>query len=341
LDAQDEAERAVARGLAREGGKLRASEAALVAMTPDGAVRALVGGASYEASPFNRATDAVRQPGSAFKPFVYLTAFENGHTPDDVMNDSPIDIHGWRPADYEGKFEGPITLMQAFAKSSNAIAAQLANEVGPKAIARTARRLGISSPLEAVDSLALGTSGVTPLELTASYVPFANGGEGVLPFAIRRVRDKSGRVLYAHKASDEGAVISPLNEGRMTELMVTTLTAGTGRAARLSDRPSAGKTGTTQDYRDAWFVGFSADLICGVWIGNDDNRPMNRAVGGGLPAHIFRDFMEHAESGLPSKPLPGAAMAPTTEAPPTPSATANADKRDDLTRLIESLFGGT
>jgi len=212
LDAQDEAERAVARGLAREGGKLRASEAALVAMTPDGAVRAMVGGASYEASPFNRATDAVRQPGSAFKPFVYLTAFENGHAPDDVMNDSPIDIHGWRPADYEGKFEGPITLEQAFAKSSNVIAAQLANEVGPKAIARTARRLGISSPLEAVDSLALGTSGVTPLELTASYVPFANGGEGVLPFAIRRVRDKSGRVLYAHKASDEGAVISPLNE---------------------------------------------------------------------------------------------------------------------------------
>ena len=162
-------------------------------MTPDGAVRAMVGGASYEASPFNRATDAVRQPGSAFKPFVYLTAFENGHTPDDVMNDSPIDIHGWRPADYEGKFEGPITLTQAFAKSSNVIAAQLANEVGPKAIAQTARRLGISSPLEAVDSLALGTSGVTPLELTASYVPFANGGEGVLPFAIRRVRDKSGR----------------------------------------------------------------------------------------------------------------------------------------------------
>jgi penicillin-binding protein 1A len=341
LDAQTKAEHAVARGLAREGGRLRASEAALVAMTPDGAVRAMVGGASYEASPFNRATDAVRQPGSAFKPFVYLTAFENGHTPYDVMNDSPVDIHGWRPTDYEGKFEGPITLTQAFAKSSNVIAAQLANEVGPKAIAQTARRLGISSPLEAVDSLALGTSGVTPLELTASYVPFANGGEGVLPFAIRRVRDKWGRVLYVHKASGEGTIISPANEGRMTELMVATLTTGTGRAARLSDRPSAGKTGTTQDYRDAWFVGFSADLVCGVWIGNDDNRPMNHAVGGGMPAHIFRDFMEDAEAGLPSKPLPGAAMAPTTEAPQTPIPTANADKRDDLTRLIESLFGGT
>ena len=348
LDAQVKAERAVTRGLGLEGRKLRASEAALVALTPDGAIRAMVGGASYEDSPFNRATDAVRQPGSAFKPFVYLTAFEHDRTPDDVMNDTPVDIHGWRPDDYEGKYEGPVTLVQAFAKSSNAVAAQLANEVGPRAVAKTARRLGISSPLEAVDSLALGTSGVTPLELTASYVPFANGGEGVTPFAIRRIRDRAGHVLFSHKTDGEGAVISSENEGRMTRLMVEVVTAGTGRAAHLADRPSAGKTGTTQDYRDAWFVGFSADLVCGVWIGNDDNRPMNRAVGGGLPAQIFRSFMEDAESGLPAKPLPGTELAPITETqavapapPPTaPNTTAKTDQRDDLTRLIARIFGG-
>jgi penicillin-binding protein 1A len=343
LEAQAQAERAVAAGLNRDGEKLRARQGVLVAMTPDGAIRAMVGGRSYQQSPFNRATDAIRQPGSAFKPFVYLAAFESGHTPDDVMNDGPVDIHGWKPDDYEGKYEGQMTLVRAFAKSSNAIAAQLADEVGPRAVVRTARRLGINSPIEAVASVALGTSGVTPLELTAAYVPFANGGSGIRPFGIVRIRDRSGKLLFAHKSAGGGAVMSPENDARMTRVMVEAVTSGTGRAAGLSDRPSAGKTGTTQDFHDAWFVGFSADLICGVWVGNDDNSPMAHAVGGGLPARIFKHFMEEAEARLPSKPLPGSLVAPS--AAPAQATNTNtpaaANKQDELTHLIDRIFGGT
>jgi penicillin-binding protein 1A len=341
IDSQQEAERAVAAGLAKEGDKLNASQAVLVAMTPDGAVRAMVGGRSYGQSPFNRATDAIRQPGSAFKPFVYLTAFEHGHTPEDTMNDGPVDIHGWRPDDYEGKFEGQMTLTNAFAKSSNVIAAQLVEEVGPRSVVRTARRLGIASPLEAVASLALGTSGVTPLELTAAYASFANGGDSVIPFGIVRIRDKSGKTLYEHASSGTGAVMSPENNASMTKLMVATVTSGTGKAARLFDRPSAGKTGTTQDFHDAWFVGFTAELVCGVWIGNDDNSRMVHAVGGGLPARIFKQFMETAEAGLPSKPLPGAAMQSPAEPTVAQSNVPQQKQPDDIGHLIDRIFGGT
>jgi penicillin-binding protein 1A len=336
LDAQEEAERAVSSGLARDGEKLHAKQAVLVAMTPDGAVRAMVGGRSYEQSPFNRATDAVRQPGSAFKPFVYLAAFEHGHTPDDVMNDGPVDIHGWQPDDYEGKFEGQISLTRAFAKSSNSVAAQLTAEVGAKAVARTAKRLGITTPLEAVASLALGTSGVTPLDLTAAYAPFANGGHKMEPFGVVRIRTRSGRVLYQHASPDDEAVMTPENDAAMTKLMTEVVTSGTGRAARLDERPSAGKTGTTQDFHDAWFVGFSADLVCGVWIGNDDNSAMAHATGGTLPASIFKSFMEEAENGLPSKPLPG--MESVTETPVAQDTTQPKDD-NDLDKLIKSLFG--
>jgi penicillin-binding protein 1A len=334
LDAQAQAERAVAAGLAEQGEKLNASQAVLVAMTPDGAVRAMVGGRSYRESPFNRATDALRQPGSAFKPFVYLTAFERGHKPDDVMNDAPVNIHGWKPEDYEGKYEGEMTLTHAFAKSSNSIAAQLTYEAGPRTVARTARRLGITSPLDINASLALGTSVVTPLELTAAYVPFANGGEGVVPFGIQRIRTRSGKVLWQRKGSALGSVMSPANAAAITSLMVETVTTGTGKAARLDDRPSAGKTGTTQDFHDAWFVGFSADLVCGVWIGNDNNAPMKHATGGGLPARIFKNFMEMAEAGLPAKPLAG-----STRFAPADSAPAESGEPSDFSKFLDSLFG--
>jgi penicillin-binding protein 1A len=348
LDAQAQAERAVATGLAEQGEALHAGEAALVAMTPDGAVRAMVGGRSYEQSTYNRATDAMRQPGSAFKPFVYLAAFEHGHAPDDVMNDGPIDIHGWKPSDYEGHFEGNISLTRAFAKSSNVIAAQLTNEVGAAVVAKTAHRLGVASPLEAVSSLALGTSTVTPLELTAAYVPFANGGASAPPYGIIRIRTRSGKVLFTHRADDPESVVAPINLGQMTQLMVETVTTGTGKAARLEERPTAGKTGTTQDYHDAWFVGFTSDLICGVWIGNDDNSPMIKATGGGLPARIFHNFMETAEAGLPVKPLAGSAdvvvAAPSTDTAAAPSAVKPDQKPDekpsDIGSLINKLLGG-
>ena len=348
LDAQAQAERAVATGLAAQGEALHAGEAALVAMTPDGAVRAMVGGRSYEQSTYNRATDAMRQPGSAFKPFVYLAAFEHGHTPDDVMNDGPIDIHGWKPSDYEGHFEGEISLTRAFAKSSNVIAAQLTNEVGAAVVAKTAHRLGIASPLEAVSSLALGTSTVTPLELTAAYVPFANGGANTPPYGIIRIRTRNGKVLFTHRVDDPETVIAPLNLREMTQLMVETVSTGTGKAARLEERPTAGKTGTTQDYHDAWFVGFTSDLICGVWIGNDDNSPMAKATGGGLPARIFHNFMETAEAGLPVKPLAGSAdvvaTTPSTDTATNPSTVRPVERPDekpnDIGSLINKLFGG-
>jgi len=333
LDAQSQAERAVEAGLAAQGEKLNAGQAVLVAMTPDGAVRAMVGGRSYQQSPYNRATEAMRQPGSAFKPFVYLTAFEHGHAPGDVMNDGPVNIHGWKPEDYEGKYEGEMSLTRAFAKSSNSIAAQLTAEVGPRAVARTAHRLGISANLDINASLALGTSVVTPLELTGAYVPFANGGQGIVPFGIQRIRTRTGKVLWTRSGSALGAVISPANAAAMTGLMVETMTTGTGKAARLDDRPSAGKTGTTQDFHDAWFVGFSADLVCGVWIGNDDNTPMKHATGGGLPAHIFKSFMESAEAGLPAKPLPGAHAVVSTD------AAAPGGQTDSFTEFLDSLLG--
>lgn len=343
LETQTLAERAVTRGLATDGEALKAGQAALVAMTPDGAVRAMVGGRSYGASTFNRATDAVRQPGSAFKPFVYLAALEHGHTPDEIVNDAPIDINGWKPQNYEGRLHGEMPLIRAFAQSSNSVAAQLTAEVGPKVVARTARRLGIASPLMEVSSLALGTSGVTVLELTGAYAPFANGGIGVEPFGILRIRTKAGKILYQRQAPGHDAVMSAHDNIQMTRLMMETLATGTGKAGRLADRDSAGKTGTTQDFRDAWFVGYSADLVTGVWIGNDNNAPMVKATGGGLPARIFKSFMENAGQNLTPRPL-GTTLVASVEqiAPPDAPEPQEDDKQrpDAFQRILSGLFGG-
>jgi penicillin-binding protein 1A len=333
IDAQKQAEQALDAGLTQEGGALHAGQGALVAMTPMGAIRAMAGGRSYSQSPFNRVTDAVRQPGSAFKPFVYLTAFEHGHSPDEMANDGPIDIRGWQPSDYEGRFEGRISLTRAFAKSSNSVAAQLTQQVGPRRVAATAHRLGITSPLAAVPAIALGTSGVTPLELTGAYASFANGGASAPPFGILRIRTQSGDVLYEKKGLAAGDVMSRQNAAEVTGLMVATVTSGTGKAAKLDGRPSAGKTGTTQDFHDAWFVGFTADLVCGVWIGNDDGSPMIHAVGGGLPAHIFKSFMQEAEQGLPPRPLVALAHV-NSEGGPAKAPSA-------IDRLFSSLLSGT
>jgi penicillin-binding protein 1A len=338
LDAQTMAERAVAQGLTDEGQKFKASQAALVAMTPDGAVRAMVGGRDYGGSGFNRATDAVRQPGSAFKPFVYLTALEHGHNIDEMVNDGPVDIHGWKPTDFEGHFKGRIPLIEGFAESSNSVSAQLTNELGPREVVLTARRLGIVSPLSAVASLALGTSGVTPLELTGAYASFANGGYGVQPFGVVRIRTRSGHVLFAHRAPSTGEVMSANDDTEMTRLMTEVTATGTGKAARLEDRPTAGKTGTTQDFHDAWFVGFTGDLVCGVWIGNDNNAPMVKATGGTLPAHIFHAFMTDAEQGLPVRPLAGAAVMAQADQPSPPEPES---KPDTFQKLLNGLFGGT
>ncbi|HKD47468.1 MAG TPA: PBP1A family penicillin-binding protein [Rhizomicrobium sp.] len=348
LATQTVAERAVEQGLDGQGEKIHASQAALVAMSPDGAIRAMVGGRSYAQSSFNRAADAVRQPGSAFKPFVYLTAFEHGRSPDDIMHDGPVDIHGWKPSDFEGEYQGEITLTNAFAESSNSVAAQLTDEVGAKEVVSTARRLGIDTPLEAVASLALGTSGVTPLQLTGAYASFANGGDKVKPYAITRIRTGSGKLLYRREPEGSTPVMSPANDSAMTEMMVQVVLTGTGKAARLAERPTAGKTGTTQDFHDAWFVGFTSDLVTGVWVGNDNSSPMKKATGGGLPAHIFHAFMEDAEHGLPVRPLAGSQLLaaaepepePMAEAPPT-STPAPQPAKDPFQQILDGLFGGS
>src|SRR6185503_11542935 len=318
LDLQKEAERALDAGLAKDGKALAASQGALVSMTLDGAVRALVGGKNYDESQFNRAIDAKRQPGSAFKPFVYLAALEYGHRPSDEVFDGPVTIGNWQPENYEGSYEGAITLAHALARSSNSASVQLTNEVGAAQVARIAHRLGIAGELQAVPSLALGTSEVTPLDLTTGYAAFANGGEGVIPHFIVRIRTESGKVLYERKGSGLGRVIEPRHEADMVAMMTGTVTEGTGRAASLGARPVAGKTGTSQDYRDAWFVGFTSDLITGVWIGNDSGAPMKRATGGGLPARIFKAYMLKAEQGQPVAPLIGAGMAPPPAEPTQP-----------------------
>jgi penicillin-binding protein 1A len=305
LDLEHAAERALDDGLSKTGVKLAASQGALVAMAPDGAVRALVGGQSYDDSPFDRATEARRQPGSAFKPFVYLAALEHGHLPSDTVFDGPVAIGKWHPDNYEGEYEGRITLAHALAHSSNSAAVQLTNEVGPDTVVSVAHRLGIAAPLHAVPSIALGTSEVSPLDLVGGYAAFANGGDGVIPYVIVRIRTASGRVLYQRKGAGLGRVIDEENEGEMTQMMMGTVTEGTGKAAALDNREVAGKTGTSQDYRDAWFIGFTAEYVCGVWIGNDDGKPMKRAVGGGLPAAIFKTFMTRAEDGIEPQPLPG------------------------------------
>jgi len=342
LSLQTEAERSVAFALAQEGRAHRASESALVTLSPDGAVRAMVGGAAKGA--FNRAVDAHRQPGSAFKPFVYLAAFEHGHKPDDIMNDEPIAIGKWKPEDYDRDYEGPITLTRAFAKSSNVVAALLAQDVGPGTVVKTAYRLGIASPLDAVPSIALGACGVTPLELTSAYATFADGGNAVMPYAIVSIQTATGKVLYTRQGSGLGRVMSPDDAAEVTGLMSEVVKTGTGRAAALADRPTAGKTGTTQDFRDAWFVGFTADYVTGVWVGNDNSTPMKRVTGGTIPAHIFHDFMTQAETGLPPAPLPALAnVAPVATAlPAAPNAAApQAEQPGAFERVLNSIFGGT
>ncbi len=358
LDLQTDAERAVRASLAQGGAAANAGEAALVAMTPTGEIRAMVGGRSYSETPFNRVTDALRQPGSSFKPFLYLTAFEHGHTPDELMRDGPVTIgKKWHPANYEGHYEGMISLTRAFAKSSNVVAAQLAQAVGAKAVVETAHRLGITSKLEAMPSIALGTSVVTPLEMTQAYAAFTNGGERVSAFGVTSIRTRAGKVLYARRGSGLGRVMSPENAASVTRLMMEVVSTGTGKGAKLDGRDSAGKTGTTQDFHDAWFIGFSADYVCGVWFGNDDSSPMKHVTGGSLPAHLFKTFMDDAEQGLPQRPLAGLTLVAAADAPPQPAplaevapgavaatpppATAKDDKPETFEGILDKLFGGT
>ena len=304
LDLQSVAEKAIHQLILNDGKKLHVSQGALVSIDNTGAVRAMVGGYDYANSQFDRASEARRQPGSAFKPFVYLAAMEDGRTPDSVRNDAPVKIGKWTPENYGGKYYGRVTLTEALARSLNSVAAQLAMEVGPKAVVEVAHRLGIQSDLVANASIALGTSEVTPLELTAAYVPFANGGYKPTVHFIRRILSASGKVLYAFPQKAEPRVIRPEIVGMMNSMMRQTILTGTARRAAFG-WPAAGKTGTSQSSRDAWFVGYTSNLTTGVWFGNDDNSPTKGITGGSLPATAWKEFMTAAHEGVPVRDLPG------------------------------------
>ncbi|WP_404978954.1 transglycosylase domain-containing protein [Bosea sp. BE125] len=354
---QASAETTLVEALAAQGGKLNVSQGAVVSMAPDGALRALIGGRDYTKSQFNRATAAKRQPGSSFKPFVYLTALEQGLTPDTIRDDSPVSIKGWEPENYSRSYRGPVTLQTAFAHSLNTIAARLIQEVTPKEVVRTAQRLGISSSLQANFSLALGTSEVTPVELTTAYATFANGGQSVLPYVIREVKSASGKVIYARKGSGFGAVVQPQTLSMMNTMFHEVMISGSGTKANIPGWEVGGKSGTTQDFRDAWFVGFTARLVTAVWLGNDDNSQMKRVAGGGLPAEIWGKYMKTAHTGMQPAPLPGGLWrsgpksifdngAPVAAArPPANTQTADSERSwvpppQQEKNLLQKLFGG-
>jgi penicillin-binding protein 1A len=303
---QSVAEAAIIDELAAKSVKFNVTQGALVAMTPDGAVRAMVGGRNYAESQYNRAVTAKRQPGSAFKPFVYLTAIEGGLTPETIRQDAPIDVKGWKPENYSHEYFGSVTLTQALAMSLNTVAIRLGLEVGPKNVVRTAHRLGISSKLDANASIALGTSEVSVIELVGAYAPFANGGLGVSPHVVNKIRTNEGKVLYARPEDALGQVIDPRSVAMMNTMMQETLISGTARKAEIPGWTAAGKTGTSQDYRDAWFIGYTANLVTGVWLGNDDNSPTKKATGGGLPVEVWSRFMRAAHQGVPVASLPKA-----------------------------------
>ena len=280
-------QRAAERAVKRAG--LRQAQVALVAMKPDGEVLAMVGGKSYAGSPFNRATQARRQPGSAFKLFVYLAALRSGLTPDSPIEDEPVDIAGWKPKNSDGRYLGRITLRQAFARSSNVAAARLTQQVGVRAVIKAARDLGISTPLPNEATIALGTSSVSLLELTAAYAAVADGRYPVQPRGLADVRDKP---WYQGLTGGTSAMPERIREG-MLDLLSSSVRAGTGRGANLSVA-TFGKTGTTQDNRDALFMGFAGGVVTGVWVGNDDNTPNPGLSGGGIPARVWRGFMTDA-----------------------------------------------
>ncbi len=286
------AEKVVAEALKQEGAAAGASQAALIAMTPEGAVVAMVGGSDYAKSPFNRATTAMRQPGSAFKLFVYYAALKAGLTPGDWIEDAPIELNGWSPENYGGGYRGRVTIAEAFARSLNAATVALAMEIGIDQVIAAARELGIDAKLAQTPSLALGSSEVNLLDLTSAYASIRAGIAPVEPWGVVSFHADGQRAFRVGPPKQPTADIRQYQPD-MVALLRLVVERGTGREADLGAL-SAGKTGTSQNHRDAWFVGFTEPLIVGVWVGNDDEAPMNEVTGGRLPARIWRNFMRAA-----------------------------------------------
>jgi penicillin-binding protein 1A len=295
LAMQGDAERAIEARLKAEGPKMGVAQGAFVAMSPDGAVQAMVGGRSYADSVFNRATVARRQPGSVFKTIVYAAAFENGLSPDDIFNDGPVNIDGWQPENYTRLYNGNMSLREAYARSINTVAVRVTERVGRDKVASMAKNLGLTGNFPLHPSISLGTNEVSLLEMTAANAVIANGGHAVLPYGVLEIREKDGPVLYSRQTSGQGRIISASTINKMQDVMTATIKWGTGKAANPGFA-AAGKTGTTQDYRDAWFIGFTPDLVAGVWFGNDDGSATKRVNGSNLPAVTWKDFITHSET---------------------------------------------
>ncbi len=324
------AERAVAEALVPYPG----IEAAVVLLDGSGAVRAMIGGRSYRTSRFNRAAFGQRQPGSAFKPFVYLVALEAGRRPEDRIDDQPFAVAGWTPRNTGGQHFGRVSLDEALALSINTVAVRLGQEAGMATVADRARLLGIASALRPVPSLALGTSEVTPLELTAAYQPFATGGTRRPVFGVERVSDAVARILYQHRDT-EVQVLDPDVARQLRNMLASVVRSGTGRAAALPDRQTMGKTGTTQDNRDAWFVGFAGEQVLGVWVGRDDNQPMPGISGADLPARIWARIMQET-----APPDLMAGLSPPL-AKPTPGDSGDTYVLHELKRWLDRFLGAT
>lgn len=298
----------------------RGSQAALIAMRDDGAVLAMVGGRSYAKSQFNRVTRALRQPGSAFKPIVYLPALEAGMSPDSPVRDAPITVDGWTPKNFSGRFRGEVSLREAVARSLNTVAVRVAEDIGRDRVIQSARRLGITAPLTPHPSVALGAGEVSPLELTAVYAVLSNGGFAVEPFGITEVR-QAGDVVFRRATRAPRRVVDGKTAAQMTDMLRAVVDWGTGKSAAFG-RPAAGKSGTSQDFRDAWFVGYADGLVAAVWVGNDDNSPTARVTGSSIPAAIWKEFMAAATAREIARP-----------APAKPAA-----KRPERTRLEPTVF---
>ena len=339
MSLEEKAEKALNDVLAKDGKKLNASQASLVSVDATGAIRALVGGRDYAQSQFNRAVTAKRQPGSAFKPFVYTAALEMGLTPNSIRNDAPIKIGNWAPENYEQRYSGPVTLATAVAQSLNTVAAQLVAEVGPEQVIKVAHRLGIESDLQANASIALGTSEVSLLELTSAYAAFMNGGFKATPYVVTKVTTAGGKVLYQSNVDNLPRVMNPDVVANMNAMMAGVIVSGTGKSARIPGWQAAGKSGTTQSFRDALFVGFTSHLTTGVWFGNDDGKSMRKVTGGGLPAKAWKEFMIAAHKGVTPAPIFGGGQIIDNGLPVAQSA-PNADQPTTIGSIISGTLGG-
>jgi len=316
----------------------KATQGALVSLDRDGAVLAMVGGTDYVSSNYNRATAAVRQPGSAWKLFVYLAALESGVKPDDGVEDKPVTIDGWSPHNSGGSFAGPIDVRTAFAYSKNTVAAQLGAQVGFDAVAAMARRFGVTTPISTNPSMVLGTNDVRLIDMTRAFAAVSARGTAVTPYGIAKVTTTDGEVLYQHTAVQGETLVPPYVAAGMTDLMQTAVNIGTGRAAQIG-RPVAGKTGTTSSNKDGWFLGFSSGITTGVWMGRDDARPVPGLQGGTAPARAFAQYMRVATARRPVEQFDTQLKLPEYQLEPDDEAQMQAPETyyyDDQGNLVSS-----